>query len=136
MPKRTRPAIERMLNRVELDEFGCWIFTGATGGTMGYGVLQRGRRGEGIIRAHRLSYEHFVGEIPDDKVVDHICNVPRCVNPDHLQLLTHWENNAKGNSMAARNARKESCGVCGEPYIAAPNGLRRCSMYPRGHRTD
>jgi len=133
MAKPTRPAIDRMMDRVEVDQSGCWIFTGAAGGTMGYGVLQRGRRGEGLIRAHRLSYEYFVGEIPEDKVVDHICNTPKCVNPKHLRLLTHWENNARGNSSAARNARKSCCPICGAAYTTGKKNLRRCSRYPYGH---
>jgi hypothetical protein len=133
MAKRTRPAIDRMMDRVEVDRSGCWIFTGATGGTMGYGVLQRGRRGEGIIRAHRLAYEYFVGEIPADKVVDHICNTPKCVNPKHLRLLTHWENNARGNSSAAQNARKSCCPICGAAYATGKKNTRRCSRHPYGH---
>lgn len=133
MAKRTTPAIDRMMRRVEKQPDGCWIFTGAVSGTMGYGVLQRGRRGEGQVRAHRLSYEHFVGEIPADKVIDHICCVPRCVNPEHLRAVTHWENNARGNSAAAKNARKEHCPKCGGEYAHGATG-RRCYQCLNDHR--
>ena len=129
MAKPTTPAIDRMMRRVTIDDAGCWIFTGAISGSMGYGVLQRGRRGEGQIRAHRLSYEHFIGPIPSDKVIDHICCVPRCVNPAHLRAVTHWENNARGNSAAAKNARKTHCPRCGGEYQTLPNGNRRCQNH-------
>lgn len=51
----------------------------------GHGQIQRGARGEGLIRAHRLSYQIHTGEVltPDEKILHH-CDVPYCVNPQHL----------------------------------------------------
>jgi len=39
-----------------------------------------------------LAYECFVGEIPDGMLVCHTCDVPKCVNPDHLFLGTSKDN--------------------------------------------
>lgn len=48
-------------------------------------------------RAHRVSYEWFVGEIPEGMELNHTCHCPPCINPDHLKPVTR-EENARGNS--------------------------------------
>lgn len=60
----------------------CWLWTGSTAGT-GYGRFSfRGRKNW----AHRASYRIFKGDFPDELWVLHHCDVPACVNPDHLFL--------------------------------------------------
>lgn len=39
--------------------------------------------------AHRVSYKYFIGEIPDDLEIDHRCRRRHCVNPLHLEAVTH-----------------------------------------------
>jgi hypothetical protein len=41
---------------------------------------------------HRWSHEQFVGPIPDDHEVDHLCSRPWCVEPTHLEAVTKQEN--------------------------------------------
>ena len=48
--------------------------------------------------AHRVSYETFVGPIPDGKVVCHKCDNPKCINQDHLFIATQIENVADRNA--------------------------------------
>jgi hypothetical protein len=43
-------------------------------------------------RAHRVSYRLFKGEIPEGTEIDHLCKMKCCVNPEHLEAVTHAEN--------------------------------------------
>jgi hypothetical protein len=72
---------------------GCRIWMGATT-VHGYGVIGHGKR---IQRAHRAAYELARGPIPAGRgphgtVIRHTCDVPACINPDHLQVGTQQEN--------------------------------------------
>lgn len=80
---------ERFLSKV--NQQNCWLWTGAKT-TAGYGEFQV----NGVtVYAHRWSYEHFVGQIPQELHIDHICFVRECVNPEHLEPVTIVENNRR-----------------------------------------
>lgn len=66
----------------------CWLWTRATN-IQGYG---RFWDGEKLVGAHRFSWELHNGSIPVGLFVLHQCDVPSCVNPDHLFLGTHRDN--------------------------------------------
>ena len=69
----------------------CWLWNGAGKGRKSdYGSFTF--RGKGM-RAHRASYFIYKGEIPERMLVLHKCDIPRCVNPDHLWLGTYLDNN-------------------------------------------
>lgn len=92
---------------VPVTECGCWIWLGTTRG--GYGRISdyrgRARRARNL-SAHRVAYEAFVGRIPKGLKVLHRCDMPSCVNPDHLFLGTQDDNMAdrakKGRNPPAR----------------------------------
>lgn len=111
---------------------GCWLWTGVVLNT-GYGQVRLPCPcGEGIKiqPAHRAMYEALVGPIAPGLHADHLCRVPRCVNPQHLEPVTPAENNRRGMSLSAQNARKTHCPK-GHPYDEAntsigADGARNC----------
>lgn len=87
--RKLKPRIE---GRYEVDANGCWLWTGYIH-HRGYApIIAYGR----VTTAHRVSYEQHVGPIPEGRVLDHLCRVRHCVNPDHLEPVVVAENNRRG----------------------------------------
>lgn len=94
---------------------GCWEWQGTRDGR-GYGKFNLESRRP--VLAHRFSYEAVVGPIPEGLSLDHLCRNTGCVNPAHLEPVTHKENCLRGVGVAAINARKTHC-LKGHPYSGA-----------------
>lgn len=116
MPGKQGPAVDRMLGKVTYEDDGCWLFEGAKSHD-GYGKLNRGGQSEGLVYAHVLAWEQAVGPIPEGMVLNHLCRVRHCVNPDHLEVTTVRGNLMHPDSLhpAAVNSRKTHCPK-GHPY--------------------
>lgn len=114
----TEPLMVRFFRNINFTS-SCWLWIGAK---VGYGSIGDGER---RLSAHRLSYETFVGPIPEGLVIDHLCRVPACVNPDHLEAVTTRENLLRGNGFSGRNIRKTHC-PAGHPY--APGNLAKTKV--------
>lgn len=73
---------------VEITPSGCHIWIGGAN-ALGYGLIRDGVRHK---RAHRVAWEMVNGPIPCGMVILHRCDVPSCVNPDHLMVGTQADN--------------------------------------------
>ena len=105
--------IQRFTKFVQLDIVsGCWLWKGAHIPD-GYGMFSKKSI---LILAHRFSYEYYHGKIPKGLVIDHLCRTKNCVNPDHLEAVTIWEN-------CNRGIRKELKRFCKRGHLRSPENV-------------
>lgn len=83
----------------------CWLWQGALDKD-GYGHFTPYRKRKS---SHRYSYEIMVDDIPEGLVIDHLCRVRNCVNPNHLEAVSSLTNILRGYGAAAINRRKAEC---------------------------
>ena len=92
---------EKLWDRIDAEGV-CWLWVGPLCND-GYG---RAAGSDSKLRlAHRVVWEELVGKIPPELEVDHLCRVRHCVNPDHLEPVTHAENMAR-SAVATVNAAR------------------------------
>ena len=73
----------------------CLLWTGYRE-SCGYGMI--GIRHKKIIKTHRLAWLLRFGSIPEGVEVCHKCDVPECVNVEHLFIGSHADNMKDGTS--------------------------------------
>lgn len=103
-----------------------WMWTGAYAGKEGlrYGTIQIGSRADGTrkkVKVYKLLYERLVGPIPDGLLLDHLCKITLCVNPEHMEPVTPAENVRRGDQ--AKRQRETTHCPQGHPYEGENLGI-------------
>lgn len=101
-PLRRDAIIKKIRDNCILEDGGCHIWQGPCSGTGRGGGYGRMSLNGGTVAVHRVVFTHYNGYIPPKKQIDHTCGNRRCCNPDHLEMVTHKENQRRRD-----NARKE-----------------------------
>lgn len=127
--------IERFVRKIDFNSssFGCWIWQGSFGGfdqmpSHCYGRFWLNNK-NGM--AHRFSYEYFNNVIIMEGFhIDHLCKNPKCVNPNHLEMITKRENYRRADNPISIQSRKTHCLrghiLSGKNLYTARNGTRKC----------
>jgi len=72
-----------------IDSNGCWICTSHSRNQDGYPRIRRNGKSQYL---SRFMYEQKNGPIPEDLVMRHKCDNLACINPDHLETGTQYDN--------------------------------------------
>ena len=119
--------LDRFLKKIAITD-SCWLWTAYC--FKGYGRFKLDGKSRS---AYRISYELFIGEIPEGLEIDHLCRNHSCVNPSHLEAVSHKENILRGKLChinKGHNRYKQSCPFGhfyskSNTYIT-PKGYRHC----------
>lgn len=132
------------MDRVVVDENGCWLYQGYPNPESGYGQVTGGVEfPPRTWTAHVAVWVYFNGPVPDGLVLDHLCRVRHCCNPGHLE--TSAENSLRGDAPRIVLSRANRCekghSLTPENTYAYPkSGRRRCRTcrdeYMREYRAD
>lgn len=130
MQNITQAERDRFAEKTAPGPLGCLIWQGPLDKD-GYGTFYFRRKNR---RAHRVAWYSVHGAIPDGLVINHVCRTPACVNPQHLQCVTPYQNSMKDSqSPAYINSQKTHCKQ-GHPYDRVYGKQRYCSICEKTKR--
>ncbi len=101
-PKDYDLQIKKKIKKFILIKNECWIWQRVKN-SHGYASISYRGRSRGV---HRVVWELYKGKIPDRILVLHKCDVPACINPDHLFLGTQSDNMQDMHNKKRHNKRK------------------------------
>ena len=125
---RGKTPTQRFWENVCKTDKGCWEWMGRLR-RQNYGVFYIGGSD---VYAHRFSYEIHIGMIPEGLCLDHLCRNPSCVNPNHLEAVTHRENLLRGDHYTNNFSRLKTHCKYGHEftpaniYVIPSTGSRHC----------
>lgn len=127
--------IELFLSKIRLNEdTGCWIWTGALGGSGFYGTYgwryrdRNNVQGKSQRPAHVIMYMIYYGLIPDGYIIDHKCRVHECVSPYDIEAVTYKENQRRGLNGILKMFCANGHDFVGENIYVDPRGWRECRI--------
>lgn len=133
--RRTRLPKERFWAKVaEPNSNGCREWLGRCNRN-GYGQFYVNGR---MVSAYKWLWEQTNGPVPDGLELDHKCRNRACIEPSHLEPVTHQVNIRRGNTGGmGYNQRKTHC-KRGHPFSGNnlylyPNGDRGCRACTHAH---
>jgi hypothetical protein len=99
---------QRLFSKVDSSRgpASCWPWVGGRDGHRGYSTIDVAGKN---VRVHRITYELVNGPISIGLEIDHLCRNPFCVNPAHLEAVTHRVNCLRGVAPSAQCARQTHC---------------------------
>lgn len=110
MSDRRSEIAARILANVDIRSAGyetaCWIWTMADSGTGRGGGYPRIKLNNRTCATHIVSFVNAFGYVPASKQIDHKCRNRRCVNPDHLEMVSHIENQKRRDQAAGRAPKR------------------------------
>ena len=128
---------EKVYSNVEIVDLGyeteCHIWQGSHSGTGRGGGYPRMCLSGHTVAVHRVMYTQAHGYIPGKKQIDHKCRNRMCVNPDHLEMVTHKQNQRRRDD--ARTNDDDTRSNTGM-FISGPDHASDLCFGPNQSRTD
>jgi hypothetical protein len=101
--------VDRFWRSVNQMPGACWEWRGRVQNGYGRFVARTSALTLYTHRAHRVAWELLRGPVPAGLQLDHLCRNTTCVNPDHLEPVTSWENTLRGSSPQAVAIKTNRC---------------------------
>ena len=124
---------KRIFKKIKFGD-GCWEWQNSIQSN-GYGKVLYNNK---MRWAHRVVYELLVGPIPGNRELDHLCRNPKCVRPEHLEVVTHKENMRRSPFSAPDFHRAKTHCPSGHPYsgsnLIVYHRMRYCRKCQQKHK--
>ncbi|AEH88152.1 HNH endonuclease signature motif containing protein [Mesorhizobium opportunistum] len=85
----------------------CHIWTGPDSGSGRDGGYPRMSLDGQTVAVHIVNWTNEHGFIPGKKQLDHLCRTRRCIRDDHLEMVTHKQNQKRRDQ--ALKTRRQAC---------------------------